>query len=62
MQFPDLTNTGVSGLLIGTWNVRAEARLWFTTEFATLDDMVLAERFHTEVMYAKSLPVPFVIQ
>ena len=61
VQFPDLTNTGVSGLQVGTWNVRAEARVWFTTS-ATNDDMVLAERFHTEVLYAKSLPVPFVIQ
>lgn len=62
VQFPDLTTAAVTGLALGAWSVRAEARLWFSTTGATIDDCVLAERGKQEVNYARSAAVTFTVQ
>jgi hypothetical protein len=61
VQFPDLAGAGVTGLQTGTWNVRPEARLWFSLS-ANGNEYVLADRRRVEVSYSRGLAVPFTIQ
>jgi hypothetical protein len=62
LQFPDLASAGITGLQLGTWNVRVETRVMFPVSTPTPDDFTLAERRHEESFYARSVAVPFTIQ
>lgn len=59
VQFPDLSAVGAAGLATGTWTVRVEGRLITNT---SLDDMMFADRVRNEVLYSRSLSVPFTVQ
>lgn len=61
IQFPSLAGTGATGLATGTWNIRAEARLFLSTT-STPGDLVLAERRRQEVTYTRSPTVAFQVQ
>ncbi|MBZ0153731.1 MAG: Ig-like domain-containing protein [Planctomycetes bacterium] len=61
-QFPDLATAGVTGLAAGTWTVVAEARLTISNSLAGNDDLMLSERFRSEVLYSRSQSVQFTVQ
>lgn len=61
VQFPDLVQNNVSRLANGTWNVRAEARLWLAPG-SSHDDFVLSSRRTFEVLTARGISVPHTVQ
>jgi hypothetical protein len=59
VQFPD--QTGLTGLVPGTWNIQAEGRLFLATTMSA-GNLLLEERRRGEVTFARSQSVPFTIQ
>ena len=60
VQVPDLTGVG-TGLALGTWNVRSEAWLYFSTAFSA-GEFVLEERVRSEVTYARAADTTITVQ
>jgi hypothetical protein len=61
IQFPDLATAAVTGLRASSWTVRASART-FLPGSSTSGSVVLAEPRRMEVGYARSAPIPVVVQ
>lgn len=61
LQLPDLSSAGVIGLAPGTWEVRADAELMFSTA-ANEGSYVLEERRRQQVKLARAAPVVFDVQ
>lgn len=61
VQFPDLVTPGVAGLVVGEWEVLAEARVAISVTQSSVDDIVLTERFRQEVNYSRSAPVTITV-
>ena len=54
LQLPDVSASPNPGLAVGEWTGIVESRVFLSTSGATLDDLVLTERFRQEVTYARS--------
>ncbi|MBL9076121.1 MAG: hypothetical protein JNL08_01375 [Planctomycetes bacterium] len=59
VQFPDL---GTSGLATGTWNIRADARLWVSVPGATRSDFLFTSRRRDEFSRSVGVAIPFTVQ
>lgn len=54
VQLPDLSGISAQGLSAGTWRIGAESFLFLSAAGAGAGDLVLADRFRTQVNYARS--------
>ena len=61
LQLPDLAASPNPGLALGSWDVFAESRIFLSDNGATVDDLVLTDRFRQEVLYARSATVTFTV-
>ncbi len=57
LQLPDLSASPTPGLALGSWEVFAESRIFLSDNGATVDDLVLTDRFRQEVLYSRSAAV-----
>ena len=61
LQLPDVSAAPDPGLAVGDWAAVVESRVFLSTSGATLDDLVLTERFRQEVTYARSASVTLTV-
>ena len=61
VQLPDVSAAPTAGLAAGDWTAVAESRVFLSTNGATVDELVLTDRFRQEVVYSRSAPATLTV-
>ncbi len=61
VQLPDVSAAPTAGLAAGDWTAVAESRVFLSTNGATVDALVLTDRFRQEVVYSRSAPATLTV-